>query len=277
MRTMPSNLNRMRGLRRAHRTPRFFSALRRPGLVAATALALQAQPVRADQGWHVSSGPALVVEPQYPGSRGELTLPLPMMDVAYGRWLFANSDHGLGAYIVNNDRWQVGSSLWFRRGRYHDENSKIADLSDLNTAAQGRLFASYVLGPIALGTTVARDFGGSSGLTIDSNAAWRLQLNSTAQISVGVQATYGNSRYMQAWFGVTADQARASQLPEYSPGAGLRSVGPTASLSYALSQRWTLMARASNEFLTSKANGSPIVERNSLPTVAVGVVYHFIP
>jgi len=274
---MPLKLNRARSLVQAYCTVRAFAAPRHAGLVAATALALQAQPARADEGWHVSAGPALVVAPQYPGSRGELTLPLPMLDVTYGRCLFLNSDHGLGAYVVNRNGWQVGTSLWFRRGRYHDESSRIADLDDINTATQGRLFASYTAGPIVLGTTLARDFGGSSGLTIDANAAWRHQLSPSTQISMGVQGTYGNSRYMQAWFGITPDQAHASQLPEYSPGAGLRSVGPTASVSTVLSHRWTVVAHVSDEFLTSKANNSPIVERNSLPTVAVGVVYRFLP
>src|SRR5258708_6577017 len=162
---MQSTFNITRSLRRGYRAFRPLAALRRPGLVAATALALHTQPARADEDWHVNAGPALVVAPQYPGSRGELTLPLPMVDVTYGRCLFLNTDHGLGAYVVNSDRWQVGTSLWFRRGRYHDESSRIADLGDINTAAQGQLFGSAALGPIVLGTTLERDFGGSSGLT----------------------------------------------------------------------------------------------------------------
>ena len=82
---------------------------------------------------------------------------------------------------------------------------------------------------------------------------------------------------MRAWFGVTPDQARASGLAEYSPGAGFSSAGAIASLNYVLSTRWTLHARLAENFLTSKASDSPIVERNASPTIAVGATYHFLP
>jgi outer membrane protein len=269
-------LNRTRGVARGQRTPSSPS-LHRVWMFAGASLALLARQARADENWRVDAGPAVVVAPQYPGSRGELTLPLPFVDIDYSRCLFLNTNHGVGAYVVNQENLQVGSSLWFRRGRFHDESRRIADLDDIPTAPQAQLFARYRLGPIVLGTTLARDFGGSSGLTIDTTVAWQLNLSSRTQVAVGAQASYGNSRYMQAWFGITPQQARASGLSEYSPGAGFASVGPTASLSYTLSQRWTFSARVAENLLTSKASDSPLVERNALPTIAIGAAYHFLP
>jgi MipA family protein len=259
------------------RTSKPPSALQRCWPVAVAMLALLARQARADESWRVNAGPAVTVVPQYPGSRGELTLPLPWVDLAYKQCLFLNTNHGLGAYIVNRGNLQLGSSLWFRRGRFHDESAGVANLDDIATAPQGQLFARYQLGSIILGTTLARDFGGSSGLTIDTTVGWQLQLSPRAQVALGAQTSYGNSRYMQAWFGVTPEQARASGLSQYSPGSGFTSVGPTASLNYVLSQRWTLSARVVENVLTSKASDSPIVERNALPTIAIGVAYHFLP
>jgi outer membrane protein len=269
---MPIVLNRLRALRTRRPTLEPLGAVHRRGLLAVTMLALQMQPVRAEEGWRVDAGPGLAMTPQYPGSRGELAMPLPMVDIAHGKCLFLNTDHGLGAYLVNRRDLQLGSSLWFRRGRFHDESSGVANLGDIDTALQGQLFARYRWGPIDLGTTVARDFGGSSGLTVDTSVAWQLQLSPRGQGGLG-----GNSRFMQAWFGVTSEQARASGLSEYSPGAGFSSVGPSASLNYVLSQRWTFHARAAENFLVGKASDSPIVERNALPTIAIGATYHFLP
>lgn len=270
-------LNGTRGVTCGRRISNPPSALHRLWLVAGALLALVARQARADENWRVNAGPAVAVAPQYPGSRGELTLPLPLVDITYGQCLFVNTNHGVGAYWVNQENLQLGSSLWFRRGRFHDESARIANLEDITTALQGQLFARYQLGPIVLGTTLARDFGGSSGLTIETTVAWQLKLSPRTQVELGAQTSYGNSRYMQAWFGVTPEQARESGLSEYSPGAGFASVGPTASLNYVLSPRWTFSARVAENFLTSKASDSPIVERNALPTVVVGAAYHFLP
>jgi MipA family protein len=269
--------NRTRGIPCGRRTSNRPSALHRPWLVVGALLALIARQARADENWRLNAGPAVVIAPQYPGSRGELTLPLPLVDIAYGQCLFLNTNHGLGAYVVNQENLQLGSSLWFRRGRFHDESSRVANLDDIATAPQGQLFARYHFGAIVLGATIARDFGGSSGLTIDTTVAWQLQLSPRAQVALGAQTSYGNGRYMQAWFGITSEQARASGLSVYSPGAGFVSAGPTASLNYVLSQRWTFSARVAENFLTSKASDSPIVERNALPTIMVGAAYHFLP
>jgi outer membrane protein len=263
--------------RAGHGVSKALTPLHRGGLVAATALALQWQPLRAQSNWQVDAGPALVVTPQYPGSRGELTLPLPMVDISFGPTLFLNTEHGLGAYAVNMEGLQVGSSLWFRRGRFHDESSRLTELGDIDNALQGQVFARYRFGPIDLGTTLERDFGGSSGLTIEPSLAWRLQVSANAAVALGAQGSFGSSRAMQAWFGVTPEQARASGLAQYAPGAGFSSVGPIASLNCVLSRRWTLRARLAENVLTSKASNSPIVERTSSPTIAIGATYHFLP
>ena len=245
--------------------------------VTAVVTALQMRPARAGEDWRIDAGPGVVVAPQYPGSRGELALPVPMVDIGYRNCLFLNSEHGIGAYALNREDLQIGSSVWFRRGRFHDESSRIAELGDIDNAVQAQIFARYRLGSFELGTTFARDFGGSSGLTIDTSALWRLQLSPQFQMTVGGRATYGNDRTMQSWFGVTAAQARASGLSEYSPGSGFASAGPTASLNYALSANWTLIARLTESILTSKASASPIVQRDASPTIAVGAVYRFVP
>ncbi len=269
--------NRTRDPSYRPRRPKPLAVLRRLWPVAVAMLAPLARPARAQESWRIDAGPALVVAPQYPGSRGELTVPLPIVDIAYGRCLFLNTTHGLGAYVINRENLQLGTSVWFRRGRFHDESSRVADLGDIATAPQGQLFARYRLGPIVLGTTLARDFGGSSGLTIETSFAWQLQLSSRAQLALGAQGSYGNRRTMDAWFGVTPEQARVSGLPEYSPGAGFTSVGPMASLNYMLSQRWTVSAHVADNILVGKASDSPIVERNALPTIVVGATYHFLP
>lgn len=273
---MPSNLHRMRKPKGQDRDLHRLSVPCGLGLISAV-FAGCIPPAGADDSWRVNAGPGLVITPQYPGSKGERSMPLPMLDIAYGQCLFLSTGRGLGAYFVNRQDWQIGSSLWFRRGRHHDEGAKVTELGDIGTAAEAQLFANYNLGPAAFGATLAKDLGGSDGLTLDASADWRLPLSARVQASLGAESSFGSSRYMQTWFGVTPDQARASGLAEYSPGAGFRSAGPTASLNYVLTRRWTFSARVADDFLIGKAANSPVIDRKAMPMAAIGVTYRFLP
>jgi outer membrane protein len=183
----------------------------------------------------------------------------------------------LGVFLCNDAGLQLGASLWFRRGRHHDDGATVANLKDIGTAGKAQLFASVTRGPIVFDATLAQDIGGSKGLTLDSSASWRFAFSTRAHASFGVTASFASAKFMQTWFGVTAEQSSSSGLPEYSPSAGLKSAGPTASLSYALTPRWSLNTAIAYDVLVAKAADSPIVERRGLPTIALGVGYHFAP
>jgi outer membrane protein len=183
----------------------------------------------------------------------------------------------LGVFLCNDAGLQLGASLWFRRGRHHDDGATVANLKDIGTAGKAQLFASVTRGPIVFDATLAQDIGGSKGLTLDSSASWRFAFSTRAHASFGVTASFASAKFMQTWFGVTAEQSSSSGLPEYSPSAGLKSAGPTASLSYALTPRWSLNTAIAYDVLVAKAADSPIVERRGLPTIALGVVHHFAP
>ncbi len=245
-------------------------------LLAAMALALD-PPAKADEAWRINVGPAVSVMPQYPGSKGERIMPLPMLDIDYGHCLFLNSSRGLGGYFLYDDHWQLGGSVWLRRGRHPDQGGRISGLDGIGTAAEAELFAAYRLGPWSLGLTAAKDLGGSNGLTLDADAGWHLQLSPRLQASLGAEIAFGSSRYMQAWFGVTPDESRNSGLPAYSPGAGFRSAGPKVSLVYTRTRRWTLSALAGEDFLIGKAGDSPVISRKAMPMLAIGASYRFTP
>ncbi|MHB1199112.1 MAG: MipA/OmpV family protein [Polaromonas sp.] len=88
-------------------------------------------------------------------------------------------------------------------------------------------------------------------------------------LSVAVRDAKLNNYY----YGVPASEATPGR-PAYAPGAG---VNTTAGLhgSYALSQRWRLLAGVSATVLGRQIKNSPIVQRSVLPAVYVGASYDF--
>jgi outer membrane scaffolding protein for murein synthesis (MipA/OmpV family) len=224
----------------------------------------------------VSFGPGLLVVPRYPGSSVERVWPFPAMNLHYGH-LFATTDQGIGMYAVNEGPWRVGVSLAPHFGRHHHDGPRVSQLAEIGTAAAVKMSAGYGLGPFTLSAAVARDVGGSNGLTFDTGLAWRWQLSPRVTASLGANATAGNRRDLQTWFGVTQTEAARSGLAQYSVKAGIQSAGPSLLVNYALNATWSLQAFLSDQRLLHQAANSPVVERRRLPTIFLGAARHFGP
>jgi outer membrane scaffolding protein for murein synthesis (MipA/OmpV family) len=222
----------------------------------------------------INIGPGLVVVPRYPGSRVERVWPFPAMNMSYGH-LFATTDKGIGMYVVNNDPWQVGVSFAPHFGRHHDDGVRVSRLDDIGTAIGARVSAGYRFGPFTLSAAVIRDLGGSNGLTFDTGFAWRWQLSPRLLASLGANATAGNRRYLQTWFGVTPAEAAVSGLAQYSVRSGIQSAGPILFVNYALNATWSLQAYLSDQRLLHQVANSPMVECRRLPTMFLGAIRHF--
>src|SRR5262249_28111032 len=152
------------------------------------------------------------------GARAEQLWPIPAADIRYGDSLFFNTRRGFGLTWHNDPQWQMGASLWFRKGRSHNDAAAIAELDDIKTAAKAQLFVTSHCGPFWCDPTASRDIGGSKGFTLDVNTSWHFAPTSRLSGSMGVGASLASRRFMQTWFGITAEQSAASGLPQYSPG-----------------------------------------------------------
>jgi outer membrane protein len=225
--------------------------------------------------WRWNVGPGAVAAWEYPGADDVEVLPIPALDVTYGRSFFLHWRRGLGAYLLNDEERQLGASIWWRRGRDHRDAERIAALEDVEDSAVAQLFFNRNIGPLALSATVAQAIDENTGLTVEGSAAWRFQLAPTTRAQLGVQAMLGNDRYMRTYFGISPEDTIRSGLPEHSIDAGLRTLGAFAMISHDLTPRWTLAAFASIDLLLGDAADSPVVEREQMPALALGLFYHF--
>jgi MipA family protein len=231
----------------------------------------------ADSHWSAEVGPGVGVFPRYPGARGENVWPIPSVDIHYGDSLFFNTRRGFGVTWLEEPQWQMGASLWFRKGRSHNDGASVARLDDIKTAAKAQLFLASHCGSFWFDTTVSQDIGGSKGQTLETSASWRFAPTTRLHGSLGVEASFASHKFMQTWFGITAEQSAVSGLPQYSPGGGVESAGPLASLRYELTQRWSINTALLYDVLLAKGADSPVVERRALPTLMVGAAYRFAP
>lgn len=233
-------------------------------------------PSRAStQDWRISLGAGGIVAPEYPGADTYKVSPVPAIDVTYRNTVFLNSRNGLGAYAINNDRYTLGGSLFFRGGRDQDDSDRLRGLGNIDAAAQGRIFGRVAIGPVDLGATLTKDFGGSGGITADATVSSNFQIGERLKLTPGGFVTYGDDDFMQTWFGVSGEQSARSGLVRYDADASLKSVGLFVRGSYQLTERWSLASNIRLEYLTGDAADSPIVEQRVQPSFALTVNYRF--
>lgn len=235
----------------------------------------QTAPSAAAPKWDVRMGVGAMVKPEYPGGKDYELSPVPDLDITWRNRVFLNVQNGLGFYAVKTPKYTLGASVGAHFGRDEGDGDRLRGLGDIDTAAQARLFARYLFGPIDFGAALARDLGASEGFTLDLSAAHTFQLGRRWQLKPGISATLADEDYMQTWFGVTQSQSARSGLAAYKPGGGLASAGLFLNVSYSLTDHWTLGSSVKVERLLGDAADSPVVEREMQPRVMMSASYRF--
>ncbi len=89
-----------------------------------------------------------------------------------------------------------------------------------------------------------------------------LRPNDAWVVNFGPRASWGASRFMDTYFGVSGSEAERSAygLDEYDPSAGFYSAGVELGARYSFSDAWGLEGKATYERLINDAANSPIVE-----------------
>ena len=249
-----------------------LSALPAAGL-AQTASPDQQQQARGD--WVIRLGAGFGVGPAYPGGRDYRVGPVPDVSITWRDTVFLDTGQGLGVTVINTPIIRLGASVWMRGGRDEDDADRLRGLGDIDTAVQARIFSRVALGPVDLGATLARDFGGSDGLTVNLNLSSTFRVTERLRITPGIGTMIADDRYMATWFGVSPAQSARSGLPAFDAGAGFVSVGASLRAAYSLTQHWTLAAAVRVERLLGDAADSPITERRTAPGAMFLVNYRF--
>jgi outer membrane scaffolding protein for murein synthesis (MipA/OmpV family) len=214
-------------------------------------------------------------EPVYPGARADHLRPLPDIDLTYKKLLFLTATDGLGIYAVNTDLIDFGPSIYFERGRSEGDSARLRGMGTIPWAPQARFNGEVNVGPINFSAFIGKDFSTQQGTIAGAEVSTALPLADRLFALPSVSANFGDGRYMQLWYGVSAAQAAATSLRAYRPGAGLESLAGELKIAYLLTKNWVAFTRLKIDYLAEAAAKSPITQRRSQPTVGAGVSYRF--
>lgn len=257
-------------------------------VLAALSVAAPIQSVQAeDSEWSGSIAAGIGVRPDYPGSRDLEPTPYIAGELAYGRYFLELQGKEVALGIELTPSLSLGPLLDIENGRDDGVKSdRVGRLPEIDDAVQAGGFARYAWGglfgghdELTLEATYLRDVSdtydggvGSLGLFYGRRLGDRWSLGG------GVRLTHVDGNYARTYFGITPAAATASGLSTYDPGGGLRDIGVSAKLAYALDENWNIQLLGNYKQLLGDFKDSPVVKQEGRAgqfSGAVAVGYRF--
>ncbi|OYX05985.1 MAG: hypothetical protein B7Z12_01890 [Caulobacter vibrioides] len=218
-------------------------------------------------------GIAAVYAPAYQGADDYRLMPFPVIDVTYGRF-FASGRKGLGYTVLDGPQVKVSAGATYVPG-YRRRDAPVG-VGRLDGGAGLRVAADMRLGEVLATVSATKVVSGDvDGALVDASLAYPIRVSERLSLTPSVSATWADSQYNRAYFGISAAQAAASKLPVYRPGGGVKDVSMSLNANYRLNDKVSVGATASLSRLTGDARNSPIVVDPTQPSAVVSVAYRF--
>ncbi|WP_222428638.1 MipA/OmpV family protein [Herbaspirillum sp. SJZ099] len=257
-------------------------------LLAVAALAVLAAPTQAAEapkGDVFTLGAGVAIGPRYSGSdqnRAGLGL---AVDYAASNGFFIGTTRGIG-YGSQAGKLDYSIALGYREGRKDSSQSSF----------MGRTGSDYLRGMgeikgsvttlLGLGYTVTdwlrlglqaevplsqRD----NGSALHFSASSPFYTSDSDRLTLGLTSSWGNRKYVQTYYGVTAAQSAASGFRQHGAKSGIYAYALELGWKHKFDANWSLMASVGAMQLAGDAGNSPIVKRKTAPMGSVFVTYSY--
>jgi len=204
----------------------------------------------------------------------------PTVDIRYRDRFFLSTGEGIGMNVLTGPNWRIGFAAAYDLGRRAaDDLGHLSGMGNINPAPSLRLIGQYAISksfPLVLSADLRRNFGGDNGWIGDLGAYMPMP-GSSEKFAwfAGPTMTIADSRYMNSWFGVNAQQAAQSGYRQYHASAGIRSVGFGVSANLTVTKHWIVSADGAFQQLVGSAAHSPITQTRASGVFDVSVIYEF--
>lgn len=223
--------------------------------------------------WEFVLGGGAIYAPKFEGSKDFKVMPVPFISATFNDYVHINPQ-GLLVDVYKAENFTISAKGGYDPGRDEDDSRHLDGLGDIGAGGVLGGVIAYQLGPVELTAEVDKTFGGSDGLTGKLGAEvshfWGQFI-----FSAGASATWADKKHMKSYFGVTSAQSARSGLARYDAGAGFKRIDLTASVTYMASENWFVRGQAELGILTGDAKNSPIVQKDTQPSVMMFVGYKF--
>lgn len=235
-------------------------------------------------------GGGVVVKPKYEGSEDHEAVPLPMIipKLSEGggdsffkkvrrRVKFRGLDD-IRIKAVRVRRVEFGAVTGYNFGRDEDDARRLHGLGDIDGGVVAGGYVGYHLGDLLFDVSTASQVSGDdTGTKVRLGAEIDRQVLRRLSIVARVGTTFASDKYMDKYFGVTAEQSMRSSagLPVFNPDSGIKDVHFDLGARIDISERWKLKMGGRYSRLVDDAEDSPVIETEDQWSGSIGLGYKF--
>lgn len=246
-----------------------------------TALPVSAQSAsRADAGGpgRYVLGGGVQYGPEYEGSADMTARVRPYLSLEYGMISLGPDRIALNWRPAGQGSGRQGLTLspFISYGGSRDAaDLGVSGFDDIDASVKLGLRATYVVSILVTYASLERYMGGSEGMSLTLGAGTRLPVGDRLALRFGVEGTFSDDAYMDAYFGVSPDEATSSGWAGYDASAGMRSYAVSLGASYRLSESWSILGDLRYNVLADGIRDSPVVEQEATLSSTFAVLYRF--
>lgn len=210
------------------------------------------------------------IAPDYWGSDDSVGVGAPFF-----RWTFEGQERylqllatELSLNVLDNQNFQLGPVLSYRFGRDDDvDDVVVKNMEEIDDTVDLGIFAAYVwrdANPrhrLIVSGEVLFDVGDVyNGWMAAAGARYWYPVNKPIDVMIGLGATYGNSQFMDTYFGVSSPDAVRTGLTRFDTDSGFRDVNIPVAVVFHYSINWHIGVGAKYYILVNDASDSPITD-----------------
>lgn len=200
----------------------------------------------------------------------------PFVDIAleHGRF-FASLQRGIGYGFVRTHQLRVDAAFGYRAGRSEDRDDLYRGLGN----AKGALLALVSVDwepseALYLYASASQAINGPKGFSLIMGTGVGFPVVKSLNGYVDVSSAWGDSHYVQNYYGITPVQAERSGYRTYMPGAGFVNTTVIAGLVYDVSAKWEINFAVGATRFEGDVRKSPLTADERIQPVAHLYVTH---
>lgn len=219
--------------------------------------------------------------PRYSGSDQRRWQVVPLVQARDGAFFF-DSQKGLGYDLQSDSGFYLEHTLGYNLGRseqnsnWRDGSDKLKGMGNIKASVNTAIAVGWAITPwLTLESKANLPLSDSQGANYQTSATLIPLQTKTDTVALSTAALFGDSRYMNTFYGVSARQSRRTGYPQYHAPGGFYGADTGLTWSHQFTPNWGALVSADYIWLAKHTADSPIVFRHNEASALLGVLYTF--
>ncbi|HHO0149866.1 TPA: MipA/OmpV family protein [Enterobacter asburiae] len=219
--------------------------------------------------------------PRYSGSDKQVWQVVPVLQGRKGAF-FIDAQKGVGYDLQNDSGWYFEHTLGYDFGRaeknsgWREGANNLKGMGDIDATLNTGLAAGWQAAPwLSMEGKATLPLTDSQGASYQASVTLIPLQNNQDTVAFQSAALFGDSRYLNTWYGVSEQQSRRTGYRRYAAPGGFYGVDTSLTWSHQFDAHWGTVLSADYTWLGDRAINSPIVMRRNEGAATAAITWTF--